>query len=85
MILLPREAFFRCLWSRAIARERGGIQGRGEGKRREEEGGREKKKGKEKEKQTTSLKQPCYMVPPCYTWCNMVVYWYTNLHTLRSP
>ena len=44
--MLPRWAFFRCLWSRAIAHERGGERKKEEGRREK----REEKEGREKEK-----------------------------------
>ena len=43
--MLPAGAFFRCLWSRAIAHERGGERKKEEGRRekREEKEGRKKR------------------------------------------
>ena len=43
--MLPGSAFFWCLWSRAIAHERGGERKKEEGRRekREEKEGREKR------------------------------------------
>ena len=46
--MLPRQVFFRCLWSGAIAHERGG-------ERKIEEGRREKREEKERKKKRETV------------------------------